>query len=144
MARFLNVRWLTSEFSDGNNFGMRVRMEVTDAADVSRAVFAYLMIPRNPETGEEAGEFDHVCSPADLEEFPENEPNQNARPRWFRLTYVDVLVRSRTEADDFIQLVLEDLRGLKATLDVMDTLVEEGTELIGDAPVSSSSSSSSA
>jgi hypothetical protein len=57
------------------------------------------------------------------------------------LNYVDVHLRSRSEAKRFIQDVTDDVNSLKNTLDLMDTLLPGGEVWIGGAPVPDSSSS---
>lgn len=110
--------------------GIRVRIQAVEATGMTTKVFAYLMSPTNPQTLAKKGVFDHVCSPVDLEEYPEDEPVANSVPAWFRLNYVDVLLRSRQEADDFIEQVFNDVRALKLTLNVQDTVETVDTEVI--------------
>jgi hypothetical protein len=106
-------------------------------------IFAYLMQPLIPSESERVGSFDHVCSPTDLEEYPEDFPIPTYRPEWFRLNYVDVVLRSRTEVHEFIRDVAEDVYRLKNTLDLMDHMLPGGEIWIGGDPNASSSSSSS-
>jgi hypothetical protein len=143
MSRHIQLKWAVSHYVYNVLDGVRVRIWVESAVGVTAKVFAYQQFPKNPTTGEQAGVFDHVCSPPDLEEFPEDAPEPASRPAWFRLSYVDVIVRSVAEVDAFIEDVRADVRSLKATLDVMDELVPTGEEWIGGEPDNSSSSSSS-
>jgi len=85
-----------------------------------------------------------VCSPADLEEYPISAPIPGHQPAWFRLSYVDVFLRSWTEANALIEDVRSDVRRLKSTLDIMDEITPQGIEAIGGAIICSSSSSSAA
>lgn len=146
-ARGITLRWFASHYKmrDVNVIdGVRVRIEVECALGMDNKVFAYRMLPLSPKTGEAVGHFSHVCSPPDLAEFPEDEPVTGYAPEWFRLSYVDVLIRSMEEADDFINIVRQDVRSLKKTLDRMDVIVPEGMEIIGTVcavePASSSES----
>ena len=102
---------------------------------MSDKVFAYMMLPLKAGADDKAGAFDHVCSPTDLEEYPEVDPIPNSRPAWFRLNYVDVLLRSRAEVESFIRDVVEDVQRLKNTLDLMDDLLPGGNMWIGLPPV---------
>ena len=102
---------------------------------MSDKVFAYMMLPLKAGADDKAGAFDHVCSPIDLEEYPEVDPIPNSRPAWFRLNYVDVLLRSRAEVETFIRDVVEDVQRLKDTLDLMDDLLPGGNMWIGLPPV---------
>jgi len=143
MARSLKLQWATSHYVYGVDDGVRVRFDVVCAGDLSSKIFAYRMFPRD-RNGNEEGRFSHICSAPDLENFPEDGPTPGDSPAWFRLSYVDVLVYSVAEAENFIALVREDARRLIAVLKTMDTLFTDGTEVIGaDCDPASSSSSSS-
>lgn len=138
------VTWEVSDSIVGRDDGVRVRIAVSEACGIGPNVFAYRLLPLNANTGETAGHFDHVCSPVDLAEYPEEVPHPGASPPWFRLAFVDVLLRSWAEADNFVESVLSDLRRLKATLTRVQTLLPGGMEEIGTVcPESSSSSSES-
>lgn len=134
-TRRVKLTWTVSRYRFGDNVdGIRVRIEATNAVLMPDTVFAYLMLPLRPGQTTGTGAFDHVCSPTDLEEYPETEPLPNSRPAWFRLNYVDVLLRSRAEVKAFIRDVTEDVQNLKKTLDLMDTLLPGGFVWIGPAP----------
>lgn len=134
-GRRIKLTWTVSRYLAGDGTdGIRVRIEATNAALMPNKVFAYLMAPLRPGQTTGTGAFDHVCSPTDLEEYPEDEPTPNSRPAWFRLNYVDVLLRSRAEVKAFIRDVAEDVQRLKKTLDVIDVMLPGGAVWIGQAP----------
>lgn len=121
-TRSLQVDWASSRYVYNQTDGIRIRFDAVEAVGISPKIFAYRMLPLNPETLERVGTFSHVCSPVDLEEYPEDAAVEGSVPPWYRLSYVDILVRSQAEADDFIATVLEDVDSLIATLNTMDTL----------------------
>ncbi len=133
MARGIRITWASSRYIFGRHDGIRVRIEATAACEMTNCIFAYRMLPVDPNSGEDAGFFSHICSPADLEEYPANAPIPCHRPEWFRKTFVDVLVRSVAEAEEFIAAVIDDVRRLKRTLDIMDTVIPGGSLTIGEA-----------
>ena len=134
--RRIKLTWQVSRYyastTDGN--GIRVRITASDANLMPTKIFAYLMLPMRPGADERVGAFDHVCSAVDIEEYPEDEPLNHVRPAWFRLDYVDVLLRSREEVEDFIRDVADDVAALKTTLDVSDDLLPGGSAWIGTPP----------
>jgi len=132
--RRIKLNWSVSRYYAHTTDGIRVRIEASNANLMPAKVFAYQMLPIGPADAERAAMFDHVCSPSDLEEYPEDEPLPNVRPAWFRLNYVDVLLRSRTEVDRFIHDVTADVNSLKEVLDVADDLSPAGELWIGDPP----------
>lgn len=129
VARSLNWAISQSRYIANQIDGIRVRIEITSAEGLSPKIFAYLTLPMKPATLDRVGAFDHVCSPVDLEEYPEDEPLPTHSPEWFRLAYVDVHIRSVHETERFIELVLLDMQALVDTLNIMDTLLptQEGT-----------------
>jgi hypothetical protein len=141
--RGLLVSWACSHYVLGKHDGVRIRIVVVSARLMPLKVFAYRMLPKSPQTGAKEGYFSHVCSPPDIADYPEDGPVPPNRPEWFRLDYVDIMVRSMTEAEDFLEVVESDLRRLKRTYDTMDVLVPGGAIAIGNPPVTSSSSLSS-
>lgn len=130
-SRSVHLTWSVSRYIDHATDGIRVRIEADQSVDMPTKIFAYMLAPMKPSVGEKVANFDHVCSPVDLEEYPEDEPLPGLRPEWFRLNYVDILVRSRAEAHDFIKDVIEDVQRLKTTLNLMDNLTPGGDMWIG-------------
>lgn len=133
-GRHVKLTWQVSRYNYETTDGIRVRITATDGVQMPNKIFAYQMLPLRPGAQERVGAFDHVCSPTDLEEYPEDDPLPNYRPAWFRLNYVDVLLRSRAEVKAFIEDVIEDVQRLKTTLDVTDTLLPGGETWIGTPP----------
>lgn len=142
--RGITIRWSSSHYRINVDDGVRVRIEVECATGMDTKVFAYRMLPLNQNTGQASAHFSHVCSPPDLADFPEDEPRVGYSPEWFRLDYIDVLLRSVAEAQELIRIVQEDVRSLKLTLDKMDVIFPTGTDVVGDdcEAISSSSSAS--
>jgi hypothetical protein len=133
-GRRVKLSWQVSRYNFDTTDGIRVRITASNAANMSDKIFAYQMLPLRPGTTEKIGAFDHVCSPIDLEEYPEDDPVLNSRPAWFRLNYVDVLLRSRAEVKSFIENVIDDVQRLKTTLDLTDTLLPGGETWVGPPP----------
>ncbi len=142
-GRRVHLVWTVSRYNYNGIDGIRVKIEADTAEMMPRKIFAYLMLPMKPGAEGREGAFDHVCSPTDLEEYPEDEPIPEQRPEFFRLDYIDVVLRSRSEVHAFIRDVAEDVYTLKRTLDLTDRMLPGGEIWIGGEPVSSSSSLSS-
>jgi hypothetical protein len=108
--------------------GFRFTLNVAGAVQMPTKIFRYRLVPfkvqatasQPPTAIELKGAFDGVCSPADLEDFPEDWPAQNARPPWFRLDYVDLIVRSRSIADKAYSAIMYEVERLVDTLNTMD------------------------
>lgn len=133
-GRNVHLEWSVSRYDINDIDGIRLRITATEATGMPTKIFAYQMLPVRPGGTEQVAAFDHVCSSVDLEEYPEDQAVPNSRPAWFRLNYVDVMVRSRDEAREFINSVLEDVQMLKNTLDIADELLPGGDAWIGTPP----------
>lgn len=140
--RKIRLVWSVSDYHYPSVDGIRVRIEAPTAALMPHKVFAYRLVQAE-DSAEPVGAFDHVCSAADLEEFPEDAPLPDAKPAWFRLNYVDVVLRSRAEVHAFIRDTAMDVYTLKQTLDLIDRLNPVSELWIGGPPPGPSSSSSS-
>jgi hypothetical protein len=106
---------------DGTIQGTRIKITVTSTTGLSAKLFVYREVPLNPNDATAVAQFDHVASPSDLEDFPEDAPTAGSDPSWFRLNVVDVVVRSRAIADELWDAILKDVTDLKTTLDRLDT-----------------------
>lgn len=143
MPRALKIRWASSNYRLGRDDGIRIRIDAECPEGMSPKIFAYRMLPLTPQ-GQQAGHFSHICSPVDLEEYPEDGPCPGTSPEWFRLSFVDVLVRSTEEAQNLVQIVREDVTRLISTLNRTDTLFFGGEDTYGGdfCPFSSESAGS--
>jgi hypothetical protein len=133
-GRNVHLEWAVSRYDINDIDGIRIRITATESTSMPTKIFAYQMLPVKPGGTQQVATFDHVCSSVDLEEYPEDQAIPNSRPAWFRLNYVDVMVRSREEAREFINSVIEDVQLLKNTLDVADDLLPGGDVWIGSPP----------
>lgn len=124
----------TARWVQGDSEGMRLRVEVAEAYNVSDKIFAYRLLPTDPTTGVSAGSFSHVCSPADLEDYPENAPTGNTVPAWYRLNYVDLLLHSAEEAETMKTQIQEDVQLLIDQLNALASLQPSDEVDLGDVP----------
>jgi len=131
MSRSLTMQWAVSNYIVGTHDGIRVRITITCNEDMESEVFAYRQLPYDPSTGELAGYFSHICSPVDLAEYPRNRVAAESSMPWFRLPFIDVLLRSTDEAAEFVSLVQSDLIRLKRSLDNLATLTSTTTVTVG-------------
>ena len=114
---------LQRNFVVANNM-YRLRLTVTAATGVTPQLFLYLQLPLIPGETENTGEFQGVCSPADLSEFPAFEPLQSADPPWFRHDTVDLLCRSVDEGMAAQLEIVQQLHQLLRALHELDQFGE--------------------
>lgn len=141
MSRHLHIVWSVSAFHSNSTDGQRLRIEVDESIGVSPKVFAYLMQPLSSSDQTQRAQFDHICSPPDLEDYPEDSPVVHSIPAWFRLNYVDLLFRSQHELQQALADIKVDLGSLISTLNLMDYLGHGGEEWLNDNPTHAESDS---
>lgn len=124
--------------TSGDDNGFRIRIVIDSAEGMPDTVFRYLKRLPQPTNGDTILRFDGVCSPADLEEFPESEPDPTRLPAFCRLSYVDLLFRSQAVAMEAKDLIEEELRRLVILLDNSDDLIDLPQVAYGDIGESSS------
>jgi hypothetical protein len=122
--------------AEGVDDGFRVVVTASAPFHMSAAIFAYRLLPLQPGADLPEAIFDHVCTSADLADYP-LEPYPNALPAWFRLDTVDVTCRTRAEADEFWLLLSDRVRRLVQSLDRQDALVALGSFQVGTSSYSS-------
>ena len=134
-TRGIRLRVLAqTRFQVGVTDGFRMRIEAHGAYLMPNAIFRYVRRPLNPDDGTKTDEFDGVCSSVDLEEFGEGAPVPDAAPPFLRLDYVDIVVRSRAEADEALTAIAHEVTSLKDSLNASDHLAETVDLTIGNPP----------
>ncbi len=112
--------------------GFNIRVVASDASGISNKIFRYMRHPLNPNDASKQDKFDGVCSPSDIEDFPENAPFGYIDPKFFRLNYADLVLETLAEAEDFREVVVEEVESLKLTYDMLDTFDDVDVFWVGD------------
>lgn len=124
--RFLRLVRTESEGVPGRTQGWRLKVEVTEADGVDKAIFLYHRQPFVVAVDDSEGDFFRkVCSPSDIEEFPLDEPDPQADLPFYRLASIDVIFRSPLDREETWEAILEDIRELGRTLTAMADLDAE-------------------
>jgi hypothetical protein len=116
--------------------GFRFTMIAISTTNMPTDIFRYRVVPTMTRTSIDqpptsvalTSSFNGVCSPADLEDFPVGWPGPNARPPWFRLNTIDIVMRSRMLVEDTYRAILDDIEHLVETLNIMEQ--QDATEIV--------------
>lgn len=130
-------------YVEGRTQGYRMLIEVTAAQGVSPNIFVFL---RQTVNGVQDDVFQNIASPADLQEYPVNNPNPDtiAVPPFYRLASVDLVFRTEDLAMEAWRDMQQDIAQLRQSLNYMNNLdVQEVVDFGTPTPSSSSSDSSS-
>ena len=141
MAYLELKRSAQSVYVEGRTQGYRFTVEVIEAQGISDKIFVYL---RKIINGEIFDEFTNIASPADLAEYPADEPVEAiGTPPFFRLNAIDLVFRTEDLAEDAWIQIQQDCAQLIQSTNYMNNLDIEETVSFGEETSSSDSSSSS-
>jgi hypothetical protein len=110
--------------------GFRLKVRAVEATLMTNLIFRHVRVEGG--LGREVDEFDGVCSSVDLEELPALAPVAGRTPL-YRTDEVDLVFRSRAEADTAWQLLVADVTTLVRTLDLMDEMADGSPVRVGAA-----------
>ena len=110
--------------------GFAMTIEVVSANLMETAIFRFLEYTDG--NGELAGDFDGICSPADLEEYPVDAAAADQIPAYFRSTEVELVFRSRTEADEAWTAIQAEVEALVNSLNLMDEQEQSDDVIFGE------------
>lgn len=135
---WIKVRKTGAVATGPDAYGVRVKMEVIEAAGVDREIFVYHKRPLDPTQGTFIGDFDHICSPTDFGNYPVDnlatEVDRSHLPEFYRSAFVDLLLDSIQAADEFERVVWEDIYLLKRNVDRLSRLTTPVIAIAGNAP----------
>lgn len=141
-GRGIYLKRYTQTRTNANNIdGFRFKVEAYGGNNIPNKIFRYAKEDLNAREATYRLAFDGVCSPSDIEEYPEDEPNPEGFPQFCRLDYVDLVFRSQSVAEDAWQILVEEVTNLVSTLNIMDVMEPSDNLKIGDPPPADSSSS---
>src|SRR5262245_29878407 len=124
-ARRLHVKRYAVRNIDANYYSAyRMRVEVVAAENMDKRIFLYRRDPVNPYTNEPTDTFFTIASPADLEEFPPEEPDANKAFPFFRKDFVELDFRSLRIAMNAWQVILREISVLIEALNKLEDLEE--------------------
>jgi hypothetical protein len=119
----------TSDLAEYLHPSYRLKVTATGTDDVDTSIFVYLSRTLDPTEGTKESRFDHIASPADLEDFPVGAADVDAPQAFFRLDSVDLLLRSSDELASTWEDIVEDVRSLAASLANLEAL-ENSEDLV--------------
>lgn len=100
--------------------GVRFSVTATAADGLPDEVFLFGVRPARPGAPAAVADFQCVCTPPDLADYPAGEPTPGMDPPFFRLAAVTLDFRSRKAASAAYEAIAADVVTLLDTLDRMD------------------------
>lgn len=117
-------RFAQKRFYVNKTDGFRFRVIAYDACGMPDKVFRYRREP-GVKAGEEQDSFNGICSPVDLYEYPEDNPDAGKPFPFFRRNEVDMVFRSQIDANAAWEAIKNEVDSLIITLKMMEDLVED-------------------
>lgn len=145
MGRYIKlVREAQGRYVDGRTQGYRYVVRVVEAAEMPKEIFVFQRKPGSAgvEGALYTDDFANIASPADLEEYPLDAPDNPSAP-FFRKDEIDLVFRSEEIGTEAWAGILSEVAGLVEALNYMDDLSQVEEVTIGTPPTPSSSSSPS-
>lgn len=97
-------------------FECAFKAEVVAATGISKKIFVYHQSPAGID-GNTYAEFDHVATPVDMHEIPEDAAS--ATVPWYRTDKCTVWLRNVADMETAKQLFMDDIRQLQKGYDVL-------------------------
>jgi hypothetical protein len=143
MVRRIKLRRRVTKNVDYTTLGAyRLRIDAIESDGIEERVFVWRRDPVNPYTSEVTNTFFTVASPVDMEEYPPEEPDPYKAYPFFRRSWVDLLFRSVSQAEEAWQLIVQEVNNLITALNKLDTIELEDEVWAGALPDDSSEGSS--
>jgi hypothetical protein len=95
-----------------------MRVEVVGASGISPKIFVYHQSPAGVE-GNTFAVFDHVASPVDFQEIPEDAAS--ATVPWYRSEKCVIWFRCLSDMNTAKQLFVDDISGLQRSFDTLNS-----------------------
>jgi len=101
-----------------------VKLTITAASEIMQsAVFAIEVIPRSSDTLDPLYRFSHVCSPSELVEFPDYEPEDEC---YFRVNCIEMIFDTAVLADATYHSIEKDVNALVKEYNQLFALQDAG------------------
>lgn len=110
----------------GSSAGL-LRVEVTSSEDSTCKIFVMNQSPPDAE-GNLISEFDHVATPVDLYEVPEDAAT--ATVPWYRTDKCEILLRSESDLRLAKQLFVDDIGALRKDLEAITDVNAPATQTV--------------
>ena len=105
---------------EGRTQGYRMMAVADEPTNMETYIFLYQVGEPDPITGDKTSRFVAVCSPSDIEQYPETMPG--TADRFYRLSSIDLIFRSSILADECWDKISVHIEELIATLKLMDDM----------------------
>jgi len=130
--RYIKLRkGAIEEYVFGRTQGYKLTLEVEEAYGVNENIFVFQRRP-NPAGGTPIDEFSNIASPADLQEYPVDEPLEGGV--FFRKSEVELVFRSLELLESTLADIQNDIAELVRTLNQLDRLTTESIIISRDLP----------
>jgi len=99
-------------------FGYALRAEVVSSDRIPSKIFVYHQFPAGLD-GNTFSEFDHVATPVDFQEIPEDAASEIVP--WYRTSVCTIWLRNADDLAEAKQLLVDDIGALQRGYDVLNS-----------------------
>ena len=117
MVELCSIRVRFSQSSEKRGvFAYALRVDVVSSEGIPPKIFVYHQSPPGID-GNMFAEFDHVATPVDFQELPEDSASETVP--WFRTDKCTVWLRSMSDIKLAMQLFMDDISALRRSFDTL-------------------------
>lgn len=107
-----------------------VKLTITaTGTNITSAVFAIEVLPRSTDTLDPIYRFSHVCSPSELVEFPDYEPEDEC---YFRTDCIEMIFDTAVLADLTLHSIEKDVNALVKEYNQLFALTDDDGGVVSD------------
>lgn len=111
-----------SQSPDGNGvYQYALVTEVVSSDGIPGKIFVYHQFPKG-ERGNTFSEFDHVATPVDFQEIPEDAASETVP--WYRTDRCTMWLRSHDDLETAKQMMVDDISALQRCYDTLTSAVD--------------------
>lgn len=108
---------LTSTMTTTDKGTVKLELHTDGTEDVTSKVFAIEVLPRSTDGLSPIYRFSHICSPAELTEFPDDQPGCNC---YFRVDDITMIFDTPINANHVLDMIKGDIKKLVSELKALD------------------------
>ena len=112
--------------------GYTLKIRVTEAEEMSPAVFIFQRLKPNPDGTRDADRFVCVADAVDMEEVPELGPDFLNEMPYYRTDTVELVFRNAIDRDSTETDIKNDITALVQSLDAMSNVALKEWRIVGD------------
>lgn len=120
--------YISKDMTTTNKGAVKLTITAT-GENITSAIFAIEVLPRSSDELDPIYRFSHVCSPVELVEFPDYEPEDEC---YFRTDCIEMIFDTATLADKTLHSIESDVNSLAVEYNQLNALGDDSGGVVSD------------